>query len=85
MTIRRALLLGFGAIVLLWLLSAYVLVQRLHELELRSTAISARFDAGEDLLVGVRDQVVGGSVFIRDVALELDLDQARGRSVEVPA
>jgi signal transduction histidine kinase len=77
LNMRRALLCGFGAVFVLWLLSAYELVRRLGELEGRGAAVSTRFDESEELLFTVRTQVLLGSVYVRDAALEIDPDAVR--------
>jgi signal transduction histidine kinase len=77
MTIRRALLLGFGAVLSLWIVSAYVFVRQLHELEAQAAVIARRFARAEELLAGMRGQLLRGSVHLRGLALNLDADLAR--------
>jgi signal transduction histidine kinase len=73
--IRRILLLGFAAIFALWLVSAYVLGQRVIEADSRVAAITTEFTAGEELLSRVREQALLSSVIVRDAALEDDADR----------
>jgi len=74
MTIQRALLFGFGAVFSLWLVSAYEFVRRLGEVEGRAAEISTRFARNDELLVAVRAQVLLGSLYLPDVAIEIDPD-----------
>jgi signal transduction histidine kinase len=68
--IRRILLLGFGAIFALWLISAYALRQRVIEADSHVAAITTEFTDGEDVLSAVREQVLLSSVVVRDAALD---------------
>jgi len=67
--IRRILLLGFGAIFGLWLISAYVLGQRVIEADNRVAAITTAFIEGEEVLFGIRERVLLSSILVRDAAL----------------
>jgi len=69
-TIRTVLVLGFVVIFGLWLLSTYALVQRVSQAERASSAMTARFTTGEELLFTMRAQVLLSSVYVRDVALD---------------
>jgi signal transduction histidine kinase len=75
-TLRPVLLLGFAVIFGLWLFSAYELAQRALAAERQSTATTARFTAGEELLFTVRAQVFLSSVYLRDAALDTRPDAA---------
>ena len=75
-TLRPVLLIGFGIIFGLWLVSAYELVQRVTEADRQSAAITTRFTAGEELLFNVRAQVFLSSVYVRDAALDTRPDAA---------
>jgi signal transduction histidine kinase len=72
--IRRTLLLGFSAIFALWLVSAYVLGQRMIEADTRVAAITTGFTEGEEVLFAVRERVLLTSVLVRDAALENGAD-----------
>ncbi len=72
--IRRTLLLGFSAIFALWLVSAYVLGQRMIEADTRVAAITTGFTEGEEVLFAVRERVLVTSVLVRDAALENGAD-----------
>lgn len=67
--IRRILVLGFSAIFGLWLISAYVLGQRVIEADNRVAAITTVFAAGEEVLFGIRERVLMSSIIVRDAAL----------------
>ena len=75
-TLRPVLLVGFAVIFGLWLFSAYELAQRASAAERQSTATTARFTAGEELLFTVRAQVFLSSVYLRDAALDVRPDAA---------
>jgi signal transduction histidine kinase len=67
--IRRILLLGFSAIFAVWLISAYVLGQRVIEADRRVAALTTTFTAGEEVLFAVRERVLLSAVLLRDAAL----------------
>jgi signal transduction histidine kinase len=67
--IRRILVLGFSAIFGLWLISAYVLGQRVIEADNRVAAITTAFTEGEEVLFGIRERVLLSSILVRDAAL----------------
>src|SRR4029450_10816089 len=69
-TIRAALLLGFGAIFALWLLSTYEQMRQLGAVEQRAEAIHARFTESEEALFTVRTQVLLGSIYLRAALAE---------------
>ncbi len=68
--IRRILLLGFSAIFAVWLTSAYVLGQRVIEVDSRVVALTTAFTEGEEVLFAVRERVLLSSVLLRDAALD---------------
>jgi signal transduction histidine kinase len=70
LSLRVLLLLGFTGIFLLWLGSAYVLVQRMLEADTRGAAIRSRFLRNEQLLSKVRAQTLLSSVYLRDAVLD---------------
>jgi signal transduction histidine kinase len=73
-TIGRALLLGFGAILALWLVSSYDLLRRLSDVETGALEFSTRFNQSEELLVTVRAEVLLASVYVRDAVLDVEPD-----------
>jgi signal transduction histidine kinase len=70
MTIRAALLLGFGLTAGIWAFAGYYYSQRVEALETRSANISARYLKAQDLLSLARNQVIRASVLIRDALLD---------------
>jgi signal transduction histidine kinase len=70
LTIKAALLLGFGLTVGLWLLAGYQFTRRMAEVERESAAINRRYMSAQDLLSTVRAQVLIGSVLVRDALLD---------------
>ena len=69
LTIQRAVLLGFGVLLVLWLASGYDSMHRMIEVELRSSAISARFARSDDLISSVARQTLQASVRLRNVLM----------------
>jgi signal transduction histidine kinase len=70
MTIRAALLLGFGLTAGIWGFAGYYYNQRVGQLETRTANISARYLKAQDLLSLARNQVIRASVLIRDALLD---------------
>jgi signal transduction histidine kinase len=70
LTIKAALVLGFGCTLGLWLFAGYRLTQRIADIESQTTAINSRYMRAQDLLSTVRAQVLLASVFVRDALLE---------------
>lgn len=70
MTIRTALLLGFGLTVGIWLFAGYYFTSRIGDLEARAVAVSDRYLAAQELLANGRGQVLAASVLIRDALLD---------------
>lgn len=70
LSLRVLLLLGFTGIFLLWLVSAYALVQRMVEADGRGAAIRSRFLRNEQLLSTVRAQTLLSSVYLRDAVFD---------------
>jgi signal transduction histidine kinase len=70
LSLRVLLFLGFTGIFLLWLVSAYVFVQRMVEADGRGAAIRSRFLRNEQLLSTVRAQTLLSSVYLRDAVFD---------------
>ena len=70
LTIRAALLLGFGVTLGLWLFAGSYFANRTAELGRQSEATNARYMRAQELLSTVRAQVLLGSVFVRDALLD---------------
>ena len=76
--IRRVLLVGFGLTFAIWLLVGSYFSRRLSDVEARAAAINARYVQAQELLSGVRAQVLLGSVYVRDALLDPDPATAPG-------
>jgi signal transduction histidine kinase len=72
MTIKAALLLGFGLTFGVWLFAGYYFTQRFGEVERRAGTINERYMRAQELLSTVRAQVLLGSVHVRDALLDPD-------------
>jgi signal transduction histidine kinase len=69
-TIRTALLGGFLVIVAVWLGSTLYFTGRLAESQARSAAIQSRLARGQELLFAIQNQVLFGSIYLRDALME---------------
>src|ERR1041385_3240450 len=72
LTIRAALLLGFGLTFGLWVFVGYHFTQRITEVQREAAEINARYIHAQELLSTVRAQVLLGSVYVRDALLDPD-------------
>jgi signal transduction histidine kinase len=72
LTIRTALLLGFGLTFGVWLFAGYYFTQRVREVERRAGTINERYMRAQEVLSTVRAQVLLGSVYVRDALLDPD-------------
>lgn len=70
MTIRAALLLGFGLTLGLWLLAGYQITTRLTNAQRDAAAVNDRYRQAQELLSSVRAQVLLASVVVRDALLD---------------
>ena len=95
LTIRAALLLGFGVTFGIWLFAGYYFAERMAGVENRATAVNARYVDAQELLSTVRSQVLLSFVYVDDALLDPDprasrdyrrrieeTDQAVGRALE---
>jgi signal transduction histidine kinase len=71
-TIKAALLLGFGLTFGLWVFVGYHFTQRIAEVQREADEINARYIRAQELLSTVRAQVLLGSVYVRDALLDPD-------------
>jgi signal transduction histidine kinase len=69
-TIRTALLGGFLVIFAVWLGSTLYFTGRLAESQARSAAIQSRLARGQELLFAIQNQVLFGSIYVRDALME---------------
>ena len=70
LTLKAALLLGFGLTFGIWLFAGYYFTKRMGIVESRAAAINARYMQAQELLSTVRAQVLVGSVYVRDALLD---------------
>jgi signal transduction histidine kinase len=70
LTIRAALVLGFGVTLSVWLLSGLDFTNRVAGLQQKSTAINERYMRAQELLSTLRAQTLLGSVYVRDALLD---------------
>jgi len=75
-TIKTTLLLGFGLTLTIWLAAGYYFTRRLSDTEARAVEINVRYLRAQELLSGVRAQVLIGSLNIRDALLDPHPDAA---------
>jgi signal transduction histidine kinase len=73
LTIRAALLVGFGLTLGLWLFAGYQVTLRIDDAQRNTVAASARYLQAQDLLAAVRSQVLVASVLVRDALLDPDI------------
>jgi signal transduction histidine kinase len=76
LTLRAALILGFGITLSLWLLAGYRMTQRMEDLEAETVDLNARYLRAQELLSSTRTQVLFGSIFVRDALLDPDASKA---------
>ncbi len=72
LTLRIALVAGFGLTLGLWLLAGYMVTRQVVEADRRGAALNARYVRAQELLSSVRAQVLLASVAVRDAMLEQD-------------
>jgi signal transduction histidine kinase len=70
LTIKAALLIGFGLTLGLWLFSGYWLAARMTRARDDAATINQRYRRAQELLSTVRAQVLLGSVYVRDALLD---------------
>lgn len=71
-TIRTALLVGFGLTLGLWLFAGYQVTRRMTDEQRDAAAINGRYIHAQELLATVRAQVLLASVVVGDALLEPD-------------
>ena len=70
LTIKAALLLGFGLTVGLWIVTGLQFTRRIADVQRDATAINRRYMNAQELLSTVRAQLLIGSVYTRDALLD---------------
>ena len=73
LTIKAALALGFGATLGLWLFAGYYFAERMTDAQRNSGAVNVRYMEAQELLSTVRNEVLLGSVYVRDALLDPDV------------
>jgi signal transduction histidine kinase len=73
LSIRAALGLGFGLVLGLWVFTGYVLTGRMAEIEVQTSAVTARYLRAQDVLSAVRSQVNLSSILLRDALLDAEV------------
>src|SRR4026207_1647896 len=71
-TIKAALLLGFGLTFGLWVFVGYHFTERITEVQREAEEINARYIHAQEQLSTVRAQVLLGSAYVRDAFLDPD-------------
>ena len=69
-TIRGALAIGFTVVFGLWVLSGYQLIRDLQQVEARIAAVQESFVRGERARSTVRQNVLLGSIYLRDALID---------------
>ena len=72
LTIKAALVLGFSAIVGLWLVAGLQVTRRMADVQREAAGVNARYLRAQELLSTVRAQILLGSVHVRDALLDDD-------------
>src|SRR5262245_14150783 len=70
LTLRKALLLGFGVTFSVWLFAGFYFAHRIAEVGRSSEDLNARYMRAQELLSTLRAQVLLGSVYLRDALLD---------------
>lgn len=70
LSIKAALLLGFGLTLGLWLVAGYQVTRRMTDVQRETEAINQRYTDAQELLSTIRSQVLLGSVYVRDALLD---------------
>lgn len=78
LTIKAALITGFGLMFGIWLFAGYYLARQMAVDDARATTLNNRFMQAQELLSTVRAQVLLGSVYVRDALLDPDPTTADG-------
>jgi hypothetical protein len=70
LTIRAALVLGFGLVLGLWLFTGYAFTTRLTDTERRTSEVTRRYLQAQDALSAIRLQLNVSSIALRDALLD---------------
>ncbi|MDH4066881.1 MAG: sensor histidine kinase, partial [Acidobacteriota bacterium] len=80
LSIRAALILGFGLVLGLWVFTGWTFTRHLADTERQSLEVTARYMRAQDLLSAIRAQLNVSSIILRDALLDLQPD-ARPRYI----
>jgi len=83
LTIRAALLAGFGLMLGLWLVVGYHVTLRMRLAQRDAAAVSTRYLHAQDLLSAIRSQVLVSSVLVRDTLLDPKSASAPAQRLEI--
>jgi signal transduction histidine kinase len=72
LTIRTALVLGFGLTLGVWLLAGWYFTNRIAAIQRDAEVVNARYMQAQELLTSVRSQILLGSLSVRDAMLDPD-------------
>jgi signal transduction histidine kinase len=78
LTLKAALLLGFGLTLGLWVFTGYDIASRVTAMQEEATQVTTRYMRAQDLLSSMRAQVLLGSVYVRDALLDPDPETIEG-------
>jgi signal transduction histidine kinase len=82
LTIRAALVLGFGLTLGLWLFAGAYFTRRVATIQLEADQVNARYTRAQELLANTRGKVLEGSIAVRDALLDSDPEAiVRSRAV----
>src|SRR5687768_7287163 len=70
LTIRAAIVLGFGLTLGLWVFAGWYFTDRITTVQRDAEAINARYMRAQELLTTVRSEVLFGSLSVRDALLD---------------
>jgi len=82
LTIKAALILGFGLTLAIWLVTGYQFAESIATAEQQATAIASRYVQAQDLLASLRGQALTSSGIARDALLDRThqpLDESRSQ------
>jgi signal transduction histidine kinase len=83
LTIRAALLAGFGLMLGLWLFVGYQVTLRMQEAQREAVAVSARYLQAQELLAAIRSQALVASALVREALLNPEARTARSHREEI--
>ncbi len=78
---RRTILIGFGLVIALWVVSTYDLVYRMNDLQQHASDVNQRYIRSERLLTRVRFNVLYSSIAFRDALLDTAALERRQREI----